>query len=75
MSTNLKLEMSKRSRVLCGLLNVLRDDVDQVRLSTNIFDSMCIEETLKDTRTTLQMIDDNLTELEYYLYLAKNNNA
>ena len=75
MSTNLKLEMSKRSRVLCGLLNVLRDDVDQVRLSTNIFDSMCIEETLKDTRTTLQMIDDNLTELEYYLYLAKNNNS
>ena len=69
---NLKLDMKKRARVSMGLLNLLKDDIDQVRVDADDFDLICLEESLKDTKTTLQMITDNITEIQYMMYLFKN---
>jgi hypothetical protein len=69
---NIKLDMKKRARISMGLLNLLKDDIDQVRVDAYDFDLICLEESLKDAKTTLQMITDNITEIEYMMYLFKN---
>lgn len=69
---NMKLDMKKRARVSMGLLNLLRDDIDQVRADADDFDLICLEESLKDAKATIQMITDNITEIEYIMYLFKS---
>lgn len=69
---NLKLDMKKRARVSMGLLNLLKDDIDQVRVDADDFDLICLEESLRDAKSTLQMITDNITEIEYVMYLFKS---
>ena len=69
---NMKLDMKKRARVSMGLLNLLRDDIDQVRADADDFDLICLEESLKDAKSTIQMITDNITEIEYMMYLFKS---
>lgn len=75
MRKNIKTDMRKRARVAAGLLNLLRDDIDQLRVDTDDFDLICLEESIKDTKTTLQMLNDNVTEIEYLLYLFRNENG
>lgn len=72
MGKNLKNEMRKRARAAAGLNDLLRDDIEQVRADVSDFDPLCLEESLRDARTTLQMLVDNITEIEYMLYLAKS---
>lgn len=72
MRRNIKHDMRKRSRVASGLLNLLRDDIDQVKADAYDFDLICLEESIKDTKATLQMLVDNITEIEYMLYLANS---
>lgn len=72
MNRNIKMDMKKRARISAGLLNLLIDDIEQVRVDTDDFDLICLEESLRDTQTTLQMIKDNITEIEYMLYQFKN---
>ena len=69
---NMKLDMKKRARVSMGLLNLLRDDIDQIRADADDFDLICLEESLKDAKATIQMITDNITEIEYMMYLFKS---
>lgn len=69
---NMKLDMKKRARVSMGLLNLLKDDIDQVRVDADDFDLICLEESLRDAKSTLQMITDNITEIEYMMYLFKS---
>jgi hypothetical protein len=69
---NMKLDMKKRARVSIGLLNLLRDDIDQIRADADDFDLICLEESLKDAKATIQMITDNITEIEYMMYLFKS---
>ena len=72
MTKNIKLDMKKRARISMGILNLLRDDINQLRVDATDFDLICLEESIRDTRTTLQMLIDNVTEMEYMLYLVKS---
>lgn len=72
MGKNTKMEMRKRARVIEGLVNLLRDDAEQLRADAADFDVICLEESIKDARTTMQMLVDNVTEMEYMLYLVKS---
>lgn len=74
MAKNTKLEMRKRARVIAGLVNLLRDDAEQLAADAADFDVLCLEESIKDARTTMQMLVDNVTEMEYMLYLVKSRN-
>ena len=74
MGKNTKLEMRKRARAIEGLINLLRDDAEQLRIDAADFDVICLEESIKDARTTMQMLVDNVTEMEYLLYLVKSRN-
>lgn len=74
MSKNVKVEMRKRARAVEGLINLLIDDANQLRVDAADFDVICLEESIKDARTTMQMLVDNITEMEYMLYLVKSRN-
>lgn len=71
MRKNLKNDMLKRARACLGLTDLMKDDIIQLRADLHDFDILCLEESLKDTKATLQMFIDNVTEIEYMLYLLK----
>ncbi len=72
MRKDIKTNMRKRARAAAGLLNLLTDDISQLKTDVNDFDIICLEESLKDTKATLQMLSDNVTEIEYMLYLVNS---
>ena len=71
MRKDLKHDMRKRARACLGLTDLMKDDIIQLRADLHDFDILCLEESLKDTKATLQMFIDNVTEIEYMLYLLK----
>lgn len=75
MARTIKTDMKKRARIAAGIVNLLQDDVDHIKADTNDFDLICLEESLKDARATLQMLTDNITEIEYMLYLIKSKES
>lgn len=75
MNTNVKTDMKKRAKITAGMLNLLGDDVNQLQADANDFDIICLEESIKDTKMTLQMLVDNVTEMEYMLYLVKSQQS
>ena len=72
---DIKTDMKKRARISAGILNLLRDDIDQVQADANDFDLICLRESLKDARSTLQMLIDNITEIEYMMYLFNSKES
>ena len=72
---DLKIDMRKRARIAAGMLNLLKDDIDHIRADANDFDLICLEESVRDAKMTLQMLVDNVTEIEYMLYLANSKDA
>lgn len=73
MKRDIKQDLKKRARVAAGVVTLLSDDVDLLRSYANDFDILCLEESLKDTRATLQMLCDNITEMEYMIYMFKKH--
>lgn len=71
----IKLNMKKRARIASGIVNLLRDDVEHIKADTNDFDLICLEESLKDVKDTLRMLTDNITEIEYMLYLVNSGDS
>jgi len=69
MDRDIKLKMKKRARIAAGIVNLLQDDVDHIKADANDFDLICLAESLKDAKATIQMLLDNVTEIEYMLYL------
>ena len=72
MRKNLKHDMRKRARIAMGMTNLLMDDINQIRADAQDYDLICLEESIKDAKTTLQMLIDNVTEIEYMLYLENS---
>ncbi len=69
----LKMVMRGKARLAKGLVNLLRDDTEQLYDDVNAFDVISLEDTIRDTKRTTQQLMDATTELEYYLYLAKQD--
>ena len=72
---DIKVSMKKRARIAAGILNLLNDDINHIKADTNNFDLICLEESLKDAKHTLQMLTDNIMEIEYMLYLINSKDA
>ena len=71
----IKVNMKKRAKIVSGMVNLLRDDVEYLKADANDFDVLCLEESIKDTKATLQMLTDNVKEIEYLLYLANSKES
>ena len=72
-SRELKMLMRAKTRLVRGLSNLLKDDAEQLSDDMNSFDIFRMEETVTDAKRTAQQMIDAMTELEYYLYLAKKD--
>jgi hypothetical protein len=69
----LKMVMRGKARLSRGLVNLLKDDTEQIYNDVNVFDVVSLEEAIGDTKRTAQQLQDAVTDLEYYLYLAKKD--
>lgn len=69
----LKMLMRGKARLARGLVNLLKDDTEQIYNDVNVFDVISLEEAIMDTKRTTQQLTDAVTDLEYYLYLAKKD--
>ena len=69
----LKMLMRGKARLARGLVNLLKDDTEQVYNDVNVFDVISLEEALRDTKRTTQQLMDATIDLEYYLLLAKQD--
>ena len=75
MKTDIKTDMKKKARVAVGMANLLQDDLNYLRADVDDFDVICLEESIRDTKSTLQMITDHITEIEYMLYLVNSKQS
>lgn len=73
--TDIKKEMIERARLSRGLVNALGHDVDYIYADVKNLDLICMTESIRETKDTLQKLVDNVTELEYLLYLVKTDNS
>jgi hypothetical protein len=73
--TTIKKEMRERAWLLRGLVNSLKYDADYIYSDVENYDVVCMGESIKDAKETIQSLVDNVTELEYLLYLLKQNGS
>ena len=72
MKKELKKEMRTRAQMIRGLINLLKDDADYICSDTDDFDLIGLGESIREAKETVQMLIDHIMELEYSLYLTKN---
>lgn len=64
-----------RARLLRGLTNVLQVDADYIWSDSSNQDLLCLNESIQEAKMTLQQINDCMTEIEYMLYLLRNEES
>lgn len=69
----LKMLMRGKARLVRGLVNLLKDDAEQMYNDVNVFDVISLEDAIRDTKRTAQQLQDATIDLEYYLFLAKQD--
>lgn len=72
---NPRVELRTRARKLKGLMNLLADDIYHLNADAEVYDLMCLVESIHDAKETLQMFTDGIVELEYALYLASQRQS
>lgn len=71
--TDIRKEMKERARLTRGLANALGYDAEYIYSDVENLDLFCMGESIRETKETIQKLMDNVTELEYLLYLAKRD--
>lgn len=66
-----KNEIKARARLSRGLANILKDDIEMLIIDADEYNLFTINESIKETKDTLQDIFDNLNELELAVEIAK----
>lgn len=72
---DIKREMKTRARLAKGLTNALSCDVEYINSDVDNYDIICMNESIAEAKNTLQKLLDNITELEYLLYLIKKKGS
>lgn len=73
MKSDIKREMRSKSQMIRGLANLLRDDADYICADVDDFDLIGLTVSIGEVKDTLQRIVDNVAELEYAVYLSKQD--
>lgn len=71
MSSKTKKKIRDKARLVYGLLHILKDDIDILRIDANNGDVDKLIISVQDARETLQKLLDDVVEMEYHLYLSK----
>lgn len=72
---DIKKEIKERARLTRVLANALGHDTEYLYSDAENYDLMCIDESIRETKDTVQKLVDNLKEIEYLLYLVRNNES
>ena len=72
---DIKRQLKERARSTRGLVNGLVCDTDYIYTDVNNFDLICMGESLREAKETMQKLTDSLKELEYLLYLIKREDS
>ena len=72
---DIKKEMKDRARLARGLANALGYDTEYILTDVKAFDIMCLEESLRETKLTIQKLIENIDEIEYLLHLVKREGS
>jgi hypothetical protein len=71
----IKRGIKARARLFRGLTNVLQVDADYIWSDSSNQEILCLSESIREAKLTLQQVTDCLTELEYMLYLLKREES
>jgi hypothetical protein len=71
----IKRGIKARARLLRGLTNVLQVDADYIWSDSSTAEILCLNESIREAKMTLQQVTDCITELEYMLYLLKQEES
>lgn len=71
----IKRSIKGRARLLRGLTNVLQVDADYIWSDSSNHEILCLNESIREAKMTLQQITDCITELEYMLYLMRREES
>ena len=69
----LKMIMRSKARLANGLVNLLRDDTEQICIDVDDLDVFSLGEALKEAKRTSQTLLDTVNELERDLRLMKRD--
>lgn len=73
MENDLRMDIRKRARLTRGLLNLLKDDIECICIDADTCDLLTIGESINEAKDTIQKIIDNVMELEYAVYVLKQD--
>ena len=69
----LKMIMRAKARLANGLVNLLKDDTEQMCIDVDDFDMFSLGEAIREAKRTSQNLLDTVNELERDLRLAKRD--
>lgn len=69
----LKMIMRSKARLANGLVNLLKDDTEQMCIDVDDFDMYSLGEAIREAKRTSQNLLDTINELERDLRLVKRD--
>lgn len=72
---DIKKELKERARLTRVLSNALTHDADYLYSDAESYDLVCMNESVREIKDTIQKVVDNMKEIEYLLYLVRNNES
>ena len=71
MNTEIKSKLRSKARLLRGFMSILEDDITRVHSDIEDCEVVSLEESIQDSKETLQCLIDTVVELEYAIYVSK----
>lgn len=69
MNRKTKSEIRSKAKLAYGLLNILKYDIDNLRIDVNECDVDSLTRTIQDTTKTLENLIEVISEIEYVLFV------
>ena len=69
----LKMVMRSKARLASGLVNLLKDDTQQICIDVDDLDMFSLNEAIREAKRTAQNLLDTINELERDLRLMKRD--
>lgn len=69
MNRKAKSEIRSKAKLAYGLLNILKYDIDNLRIDVNECDVDSLTRTIQDTTKTLENLIEVISEIEYVLFV------
>lgn len=73
MTDKTKRDIRAKARLTYGLLNILKCDIDNLRVDVNDYNLDNLSESIRETNETLGKLIEVVAELELIIYLSKMN--